>query len=161
MTSVCKIKYTVTKENVITLINKNKNCSSNIIQLGVIIMAVAVEKNIPSVEKTIISISPTRQITIPQKFFTMLNFGDEAECIIHGDELIIRPTKFATNDNFAEQILSDLISQGLSGEKLLSEFKKMQSKIRPAIENILSEAKQVPENKDNYATYDDIFNSGE
>ena len=38
-----------------------------------------------------VSISAKRQITIPQKFFAMLGF--EAECMVRGNELVIRPVK--------------------------------------------------------------------
>ena len=37
-----------------------------------------------------LSISAKRQITIPQKFFTMLGFDMEAECTVRGNELVIR-----------------------------------------------------------------------
>lgn len=40
-----------------------------------------------------VSISAKRQITIPQKFFTMLGFDTEAECMVRGNELVIRPAK--------------------------------------------------------------------
>lgn len=35
-----------------------------------------------------LSISAKRQITIPQKFFTMLGFDNEAECTVRGNELL-------------------------------------------------------------------------
>ena len=44
-------------------------------------------------ERKKVSISAKRQITIPQKFFTMLGFDNEAECILRGNELVIRPVK--------------------------------------------------------------------
>ncbi|MEA4847868.1 MAG: hypothetical protein VB106_11610 [Clostridiaceae bacterium] len=44
-----------------------------------------------ALNKKRITISAKRQITIPQKFFEMLDFGGEAECILRGKELIIRP----------------------------------------------------------------------
>ena len=48
-------------------------------------------------ERKKVSISAKRQITIPQKFFTTLGFDDEAECILRGNELVIRPVKEAKN----------------------------------------------------------------
>lgn len=44
-----------------------------------------------------------RQITIPQKFFTMLGFGTEVEGIVRGNELVIRPVRNNTGGEFAEQ----------------------------------------------------------
>jgi hypothetical protein len=81
--------------------------------------------------RKVISISSKRQITIPQKS-------------VSGGE-------------FAEQILEDLIKEGLSGEALLSEFKERQAQIRPAVESMLSEAEAVAEGKSDFATYDDVF----
>ena len=60
-----------------------------------------------------VSISSKRQITIPQKFFSLLGFGGEAECTVRGNELIIRPVKQTSGGEFAEQILAELISEGL------------------------------------------------
>ena len=37
-----------------------------------------------------VSISSKRQITIPQKFYALLGFDDEAECIVRGKELLAK-----------------------------------------------------------------------
>ena len=97
------------------------------------------------------------QITIPKKFYQTLGFGDEAECVMRGNELIIRPVKTVAGGEFAEQILAELISEGLSGEELLSKFKEKQAQVRPAVEAILSDAEGVAEGKVEFATYDDVF----
>lgn len=91
------------------------------------------KKGNSAMDKKIISISSKRQITIPQKFFTMLGFDDEAECIVRGQELIVRPAHKNSGGEFAEQILSELISDGLSGEALFKAFKAKQAQIRPAV----------------------------
>ena len=52
-------------------------------------------------EKKIVSISSKRQITIPQKFFTMLGFTNEAECMVRGNELVIRPARQYAGGEFA------------------------------------------------------------
>lgn len=109
--------------------------------------------------RKILSISSKRQITIPQKFYQALGFGDEAECVVRGDELVIRPVKTVSGGEFAEQILAELIAEGLSGEKLLSEFKSRQAQIRPAVEAMLSDAEDVAAGKGEFATYDDVFGS--
>ena len=97
-------------------------------------------KGSASMESKKVSISSKRQITIPQKFFTLLGFNTEAECIMRGNELVLRPVKENTSGEFAEQILADLIRQGYSGEELLEKFKQTQRKIRPAVEAMLAEA---------------------
>ena len=104
-----------------------------------------------------LSISAKRQITIPQKFFTMLGFDTEAECTVRGNELVLRPARTNTGGEFAEQILADLIAQGYSGNDLLEHFKKAQSQIHSAVEEMLSEAEQVASSKAGYNTYEDVF----
>lgn len=104
-----------------------------------------------------VSISTKRQITIPQKFFTMLGFDTEAECVVRGNELVIRPARINSGGEFAEQILTDLIAQGYSGEELLNRFKKAQKKVRPAVEAMLAEAEQIADSKAEYAAYEDVF----
>ena len=108
-----------------------------------------------------LSISAKRQITIPQKFFTMLGFDTEAECTVRGNELIIRPARINTGGEFAEQILADLIAKGYSGNDLLERFKKAQGQIRPAIEEMFLEAEEVASSKSGHITYEDVFNTEE
>jgi bifunctional DNA-binding transcriptional regulator/antitoxin component of YhaV-PrlF toxin-antitoxin module len=107
--------------------------------------------------RKVLSISSKRQITIPQKFYQTLEFGDEAECIMQGDKLIIRPIKTVSGGEFAEQILAELIAEGMSGDELLAKFKEKQAQIRPAVEAMLSEAEDVAEGKGDFATYEDVF----
>lgn len=114
-------------------------------------------KGSASMESKKVSISSKRQITIPQKFFTLLGFNTEAECIMRGNELVLRPVKENTSGEFAEQILADLIRQGYSSEELLEKFKQTQRKIRPAVEAMLSEADRVAESKSGGYSLEDVF----
>lgn len=110
--------------------------------------------------RRVLHISNKRQITIPQKFYQSLGFEDSAECVMRGDELIIRPIKSTVaGGEFAEQILADLIKEGLTGNELLDEFKKKQAQIRPAAEAMLAKAESIAIGKAEFATYDDIFNT--
>jgi bifunctional DNA-binding transcriptional regulator/antitoxin component of YhaV-PrlF toxin-antitoxin module len=120
-------------------------------------MLAATERGAAKMNRKVLSISSKRQITIPQKFYQALGFGDEAECVMRGDELVIRPVKTISGGEFAEQILTDLIAEGLSGEALLSRFKEKQAQIRPAVEAMLSDAEEVAEGKGDFETYDDVF----
>ncbi len=117
------------------------------------------ERDGTRMNRKVVSISSKRQITIPQKFFRALGFADEAECVMRGDELIIRPVKTVSGGEFAEQILAELIAEGLSGEALLSKFKAKQAQVRPAVEAMLADAEDVAEGKGDFATYDDVFGS--
>ena len=114
-------------------------------------------KGSASMESKKVSISSKRQITIPQKFFTLLGFNTEAECIMRGNELVLCPVKENTSGEFAEQILADLIRQGYSGEELLEKFKQTQRKIRPAVEAMLAEADRVAESKSGGYSLEDVF----
>lgn len=107
--------------------------------------------------RKILSISSKRQITIPQTFYQALGFGNEAECVIRGNELVIRPVKTVAGGEFAEQILTELIAEGLSGEELLSRFKDRQAQVRPAVEAMLTDAEEAAEGKGEFATYEDVF----
>ena len=104
-----------------------------------------------------IRISEKRQLTIPQKFYEALGFSTEAECIMRGNEIILRPVKEHSGGEFAEQILADLIKQGLSGNQLLEEFKKAQKKVRPAVEAMLAQAEQAAHGEGESYSYHDVF----
>ena len=124
-------------------------------------MNTAAVKGGTAVDKKIVSISSKRQITIPQKFFAMLGFTDEAECIVRGNELVVRPARQNAGGEFAEQILAELIAQGLSGDELLKQFKTKQARVRPAVEAIIAEAEEAVRGNGEYFTYDDIFGDEE
>lgn len=104
-----------------------------------------------------VTITTKRQFTIPQKFFSELGFDREAICTLAEGMLIIQPATQTSSDGFAEEILSDLIKEGYTGNELLAEFKLRQSKIRPAIEELLKQAKEAANGRGEYSTYDDIF----
>ena len=104
-----------------------------------------------------LSISAKRQITIPQKFFTMLGFDTEAECTVRGNELVIRPARTNTGGEFAEQILTDLIASGYSGNDLLERFKKAQRQVRPAVVAMLADAEQAASSESGHISYEDVF----
>ena len=124
-------------------------------------MSTTMMKGSVPMEMKKVSISAKRQITIPQKFFTMLGFDTEAECMVRGNELVIRPAKTNTGGEFAEQVLADLIAQGYSGNELLENFKKAQSKMRPAVEAMIMEAERVAASESEYASYEDVFGGEE
>lgn len=106
-------------------------------------MVVGLDRELSPMELKRIRVSDKRQITIPKNFFEKLNLGDEVECIFDKDrgEIIIRP--HVKDDDFSEFILADLIEQGYAGDALLSEFKRMKKKVRPAVERMIEEADQA------------------
>lgn len=121
-------------------------------------MTVTAEK---TYEQKRVSITSKRQFTIPRKFFTELGFGHEAVCSVVNGKLVLEPVGTVSGGEFAEQILADLIKEGLSGEKLLAEFKTRQANVRPAVEAMLADAKRAARNQGEYSTYEDIFGTEE
>jgi len=103
-----------------------------------------------------ISVSQKRQITIPIEFFSTLGIEKEVECYLQNNALVIRPVR-ENSGEFDEQILADLISQGLSGQELLEKFKQMRRKIRPTVERLLDEAHLAAASKTQFSTYEDVF----
>lgn len=71
------------------------------------------------------------------------------------------PVQSDAEGEFAEQILAELIEEGFTGDELLSEFKKRQAKVKPAVESVLSEAKEIAHGRGAYSTYEDVFGAGE
>ena len=110
-------------------------------------------------EKKRVSITSKRQFTIPQKFYTELGFEREALCTVVNGQLVLEPVKEASGDEFAEQILTDLIAEGLSGNELLAEFKARRVKVRPAVEAMLADAKNAAHGTGECFTYEDVFDT--
>jgi len=115
----------------------------------------AARKN--QIERKIISVSGKRQLTIPQKYFKILGFSNEAECILQNNSILIRPIRENVGSEFSEQILADLIEQGLSGQELLIKFKEVSKKIAPAMEKLVNEADNIAKGEKSSANMDDIF----
>jgi len=110
-------------------------------------------------EQKIISVSVKRQLTIPQKFFNALGFGDEAECILQEEGLLIRPVRPADGSAFSEQILADLISQGYEGQQLLRKFKEYSRAMRPAVLEMLEDNITFAESGEGKIPIDDLFSA--
>ena len=84
-------------------------------------------------------------------------------CGIYSNGMLILTPVRKDDPAFAEEILSDLVSQGYTGEKLLAEFKKINRQVRPAIEKIIEEADDLAKTaSQNYADpTDTIFGTDE
>ena len=108
-------------------------------------------------ERKIIRISSKRQITIPRRYFERLGLGEEAECILRGDELVIRPVKAQSGGELSTQILEDLIAQGYRGEQLLEQFQAEQKKVRPAVERMIEEADTLTATGQSGPSLDELF----
>lgn len=105
-----------------------------------------------------ISVSQKRQITIPIEFYNSVGIDKEVECYVQNNTIVIRPVRDSGGE-FDEQILADLIAQGLSGQELLDKFKETRRQIRPAVERLLDEARLAAKGKASSNSYEDIFGS--
>lgn len=106
-----------------------------------------------------IAVSGKRQITIPIEFFSKLGIEKEVECYVQDGNLIIRRASPETQSEFAEQILAELITQGLHGEELMKQFRQMNRAIRPAVEEMIAEADRAASKKAELASMSDVFGS--
>ena len=105
----------------------------------------------------IIAISPKRQVTIPQKFFSLFQFGSQAKISATDNGILIQPADNFSNGEFDVQILQDLVQKGLSGQQLINAFKESKTKVRPAVEAMLLNAKRIAHDEADFDTLDDIF----
>jgi len=110
------------------------------------------------IERKRVTISVKRQFTIPQKYYELLGFESDAECILKDDGIYIRPLRTEASD-FSEEILADLIMQGFAGEELLNKFKEQTKKVRPAIEKMISEADESSKSGAGKVALTDLFNT--
>ena len=111
----------------------------------------------PMIKKRI-SVSQKRQITIPIEFYNSVGIDKEVECYIQNNAIVIRPVR-ESGGEFDEQILADLITQGLSGQELLAKFKETRRQVRPAVERLLDEARHASQGQASSDSYEDVFGS--
>ena len=103
-----------------------------------------------------ISVSQKRQITIPIEFYNSVGIDKEVECYVQNNAIVIRPVR-ESGGEFDEQILTDLIAQGLSGQELLDKFKVTRHQIRPAVERLLDKAQLAAKGEAPSNSYEDVF----
>lgn len=108
-----------------------------------------------------ISVSVKRQITIPIEYYNALNIGDEVECMMVDDSIIIKPVKNNSLDEYSEFILKDIIEEGYKKEEILEEFKKRRNELKYAAKEMVKEMDKVAEDSEKYATMEDIFGEEE
>ena len=62
-----------------------------------------------------------------------------------------------TNGDFVEEIRSELIKEGYSGQELQKEFKSIQAKVKPAVEKMLDDAHKMATGEAKSMSYEDVF----
>lgn len=108
-----------------------------------------------------ISVSVKRQITIPIEYYNALNIGDEVECMMIDDSIVIKPVKDNSLDEYSEFILKDIIEEGYKKEEILEEFRKRRNELKYAAKEMVKEMDKVAEDAEKYATMEDIFGEEE
>lgn len=66
-----------------------------------------------------------------------------------------------TNGDFVEEIRSELIKDGYSGQELQKEFKSRQAKVKPAVEKMLDDAHKMATGEAKSMAYEDVFGENE
>ena len=111
------------------------------------------------ITKKLIAVSGKRQITIPIEFFNQLGIENEVECHVQDGSLIIRRATPELQGEFAEEILADLLTQGMHGEELMDRFRQMNRAIRPAVLAVIADSDSAASKKTKLASMSDVFGS--
>ncbi len=113
----------------------------------------------------LVSITHKRQVTIPKEFFNRLDMAaGKARCYIQNGKIVIEPINTMSFWEFSSDILQELVAQGYSGERLVSEFNKRKDLVKEGLAAIVMEAaEQIKsgEGKDVDQVFQEIFNSME
>lgn len=75
-----------------------------------------------------IKVSAQRHLVIPKEFYEALNIGEEVTIELHEGQLVIKPVIRVAED-FAENLLEELIAAGFSGEELVAKFKEVKQQV--------------------------------
>jgi bifunctional DNA-binding transcriptional regulator/antitoxin component of YhaV-PrlF toxin-antitoxin module len=108
--------------------------------------------------RKIINVSKKRQITIPLQFYNHLGLNSEVECSLEEGAIVLRPLQRGPGE-FSVEILKDLVSQGYSGDELVTCFEKESKNIKKAINNLVKEAAAIATGEKSAAKFKDIFDS--
>lgn len=75
-----------------------------------------------------IKVSAQRHLVIPKEYYDALNIGEEVTIELHEGLLVIKPI-VKVDENFAENLLEELIAAGFSGEELVAKFKEVKQMV--------------------------------
>lgn len=84
--------------------------------------------NIEMIKSKTIKVSTQRHLVIPKEFYDALNIGEEVTIELHEGQLVIKPV-IKVDDDFAENLLEELIAAGFSGEELIAKFKEVKQQV--------------------------------
>lgn len=75
-----------------------------------------------------IKVSAQRHLVIPKEYYDILNIGEKVTIELHEGQLVIKPI-VKVDENFAENLLEELIAAGYSGEELVAKFKEVKQQV--------------------------------
>ena len=75
-----------------------------------------------------IKVSAQRHLVIPKEYYDTLGIGEEVTIELHEGQLVIKPI-VKVDDDFAENLLEELIATGFSGEELVAKFKEVKQMV--------------------------------
>lgn len=75
-----------------------------------------------------IKVSAQRHLVIPKEYYDALKIGEEVTIELHEGHLVIKPV-VKVDEDFAENLLEELIAAGLSGEELIAKFKEVKQMV--------------------------------
>ena len=75
-----------------------------------------------------IKVSAQRHLVIPKEYYDALNIGEEVKIELYEGQLIIKPV-VKVDEDFAENLLEELIAAGFSGEELVAKFKEVKQMV--------------------------------
>ena len=75
-----------------------------------------------------IKVSAQRHLVIPKEYYDTLGISEEVTIELHDGHLVIKPV-IKVDEDFAENLLEDLIAAGFSGEELVAKFKEIKQMV--------------------------------
>lgn len=75
-----------------------------------------------------IKVSAQRHLVIPKEYYDTLNIGEEVTIHLYEGQLVIKPV-VKIDEDFAENLLEELIAAGFSGEELVAKFKEVKQQV--------------------------------
>lgn len=80
------------------------------------------------IKSKIIKVSAQRHLVIPKEYYDILNISEEVTIELHEGQLVIKPV-VKVDEDFAENLLEELITAGFSGEELIAKFKEVKQMV--------------------------------
>ena len=71
-----------------------------------------------------IKVSAQRHLVIPKEYYDALNIGEVVTIELHEGLLVIKPV-VKVDEDFAENLLEELIAAGFNGDELVAKFKEV------------------------------------